>query len=79
MKCAEDLTILLSVRETAYVRVVLVEDVSLVFVSEWVCLCVVKVSIIQASYELPEFGRVCVEGSVFEYLFPFGLLFFPDI
>ena len=35
MKSTEDLSILASVWESAYVRVVLVEDVSLVLVSGW--------------------------------------------
>jgi len=68
---------------------VFVEQVGLLSVSGYLCVRVLEdglvclwcicVLIVEASNELPEFGRVGVECDSVEYLFPFVALFLFDI
>ena len=44
-----------------------------------VCVRGICVFVVEATYEPPKFGGVCVERDVFEYLFPFCVLFVLDI
>ena len=44
-----------------------------------VCVGGVCVFVVEASYEPPKFGGICVECDSFKKLFPFSVLFFTDI
>ena len=43
------------------------------------CVRCVNVGVVEALYEPPEFGGLCVECDVHEKLFPFSLLFMYDV
>ena len=44
-----------------------------------VCVGGICVFVVEAAYEPPKFGGICVESDVYEYLFPFCELFVMDI